>query len=113
MKQITDFLLKNKDTNNQVYNNCSNIVNKLPTIIFEKTEIEIYYSHYGTIIIEFFMTSIDFFSLEIGKDNIGYFSEISGITEIYCDYLLTIDENKDLINIDKLNNDLLKFLLIN
>jgi hypothetical protein len=89
------FLLESADVNirlndfrNLYYDNISNkvksntlsVLDRLSSIFIDNvTEDSFYPSSYGTIIIEFEKKGA-IFSLEIGKNRIGYFSEIDGKT---------------------------------
>ncbi|MBP1617076.1 MAG: restriction endonuclease Sau96I [Bacteroidetes bacterium] len=90
------------DTFLNVYNNMSEVL---------KTNLDynnIYNSGNGTLVVDFLKGKDSAFSLEIGKTEIGYFSEIRNNTYQFCERL-NMDEVNFNSSINKLNRELLKF----
>ena len=104
-------LLDSKEISTEVHNNACNLLVSLPELILDKVDIEnIYTSQYGTIMVDFEFFDSNIFSLEIGKNSIGYFSEINSLTFIFCEELKTIDKDGNAINSNILSNDIESFL---
>lgn len=104
-------LYNRKEVSLEVYNNASNLLTGLSEFTLKEINFEnIYSTKYGTIVVDLeFMTS-NIFSLEIGKNSIGYFSEINYSTFIVNEEMDTIDDNGNIININVLRNDIDSFL---
>lgn len=90
-----------------VFNNALKIYNALPTYVSTNISInDIYNSNVGTIIMDFEIDFDNVFSLEVGKSEIGYFSEINSQTVSFCRNT-SIDET----SIRKLNSELENFYM--
>lgn len=104
-------LLNLKEISADVHNNAYNLLVNLPEFILDKIDIEnIYTSQYGTVMIDFEFSESNIFSLEIGKNSVGYFSEINSSTYNFCDELETIDKDGNFISSNVLSNDIESFL---
>lgn len=92
-------LLSQTNISYSVYNNASNFLTDLPELVLEKIEIEnIYCSKYGTVMVDLEVDDANLFSLEIGKDSAGFFSEVDSSTLNYCDEVATINKEGNVIN---------------
>lgn len=94
------------DISIDVYNNATNVLSNLSENILSKITLSNMYAPYynKTVIIDFEYGD-DIFSLEIGKDSIGYFSEIGSVTDAFCEELKMVD-----CNFKQLNNIIEDFL---
>lgn len=62
-----------------VINNTINIVDSIfPSLLEKLNKDDIYPSKYGTIILEWIFDANNIFSLEVGRETVGYFYEIAG-----------------------------------
>lgn len=89
---------------NNFFNVCNNLIdsNKVNLDLYN-----IYPSQHGTIIVDFEIGD-NIFSLEIGKEDIGYFVEIDGKTFKVVD-IISIREKDFSITMEQLNNDLSEY----
>lgn len=111
-KKFEEGLLFSKISFN-VYRNCMMVLNELSANAMASVETNnISYTDYGTAVIDFEGRNNAIFSLEIGKDSIGYFSDIENKTFRFNDKLMTAEKDALIRSVAKLNNDLLEYLLI-
>jgi len=109
-KNFEDALLFSKISMN-VFNNAMNVLYELSGNVIENIDTNnLTFSEYGTAIIDFDGPDNSIFSLEIGKDSIGYFSEIDNKTFKFNDRLMTNSKDELIESVVKLNNDLYDYL---
>jgi hypothetical protein len=105
---ITDQLREGVST--RVYNNCLKFLEHLsPNLCDNLGKDDIYHSNYGTVILEWNKSNNELFSLEIGKESIGYFIEKNGVDTKQIDSL-SLSENEFQNTVLKVNKDLSSFL---
>ena len=76
------------DTNisSNVLNNTLKVYNSIPSYISKNIGLnDIYNSNNGTIVMDFEIDFDNVFSIEIGKNEIGYFSEINAKRAFFCE----------------------------
>lgn len=104
-------VLQEESVSEAVGNNFLNIYNAFSEIIKLNLDLySIYKTEYGTLIIDFERQNNCLFSLEIGKNSIGYFSEINGETKHFVESL-PIEHSNFEISTNILNKDLSSFLM--
>ncbi|MBK0382043.1 hypothetical protein I5M32_03645 [Pedobacter sp. SD-b] len=104
-------LLNLNEISSEVYNNSYSLLTEFPEFILEEIDVEnIYTSKYGTLLLDFEYDNKNIFSLEIGKDSIGYFSEINSKTDVFCESLKTIDNQGNTINAKQISSEIENFL---
>lgn len=101
--------LQSENIAEDVQFNVNKIIEKLPEIFIDNilSKENMYSSSYGTFIIDFEENG-NVFSLEVGTNSIGYFSEIDSKTKNFCEEISIDAENFD-ESILKINTDFLAF----
>lgn len=95
----------------EVYNNSYDLIANFPEFILGRIDLDnIYTSQYGTLLIDFEFTNKNIFSLEIGKNSVGYFSEINSETHSFCESLKTKDTEGNTINSELISLEIENFL---
>lgn len=98
----TEFKISNK-----VYHYSMKVLYIIHKLNYKLVNNYYYCTSYKTVIIEFYK-DYKIFSLEIGKNSIGYFIESkTGDLKLYVDSLLIFEKRKDL---EKFTKDFLNFL---
>ncbi len=94
----------------EVFNNSLNIIDSIsPNSLNNLNPENIYPSKYGTIILDWIFENDNIFSIEIGKNSVGYFYE-KGNTDSKQVENLSIDEVNFYNTIPKINSDLSVFI---
>lgn len=94
-----------------VFNNAMKVIYELSGNVIENIDTNnLTFSEYGTAIIDFDGPDNSIFSLEIGKDSIGYFSEINNKTFKFNNRLMTVSKDELINVVVTLNNDLSDYL---
>lgn len=90
--------IKTFNVKEQTLENSINIINKIPVEFISMIELDdVYKTNYGTIIIEWDKDG-NHFQLEIGKNEMGYFSEKNGKDLFLRENKTTIDSINLLVN---------------
>ncbi|MGG5616998.1 hypothetical protein ACPDHD_11835 [Myroides odoratimimus] len=89
LSEITNYLLRDlalENILNETYDSFMYFINLLPKSITSKLTIDdITVSEYRTISIDFFTQNKNLFSIEFGKDDIGYFTEVNNQLHSLCE----------------------------